>query len=74
MSWSYAPLWKLLIDKKLKKTDLLTIASIYPQTLANMGKDKPVSMEVLGRLCKGLGCELGDIVIYVPDEDETASE
>lgn len=65
MAWNYAPLWKLLIDRKMKRTDLLDSAKIYSQTLAKMGKDEPVSMDCLGRICEALDCQLGDIVEYV---------
>lgn len=67
MAWNYAPLWKLLIDRKMKRTDLLHLAGIYSQTLAKMGRDEAVSMDCLGRLCDALDCQLSDIVEYVPD-------
>lgn len=69
MAWNYAPLWKLLIDRKMKRTDLLDLAKIYSQTLAKMGKDEPVSMDCLGRICEALDCQVGDIVEYVPDQN-----
>ncbi len=68
MAWSYKGLWKLLIDNDLKRTDLLTVAKIHPNTLARMGKNEPVSMEALGKICKALDCKLEDIVEYIPDE------
>ncbi|MGI6124391.1 MAG: helix-turn-helix domain-containing protein [Acetivibrionales bacterium] len=68
MAWSYAPLWKLLIDRGMKRTDLLSVAGIYSQTLANMGKNKPVSLDVLGRICSALGCRIEDVIVYVPDD------
>lgn len=68
MAWSYNRLWKMLIDKKMKRTDLLTIASINPKTLSSMGKDKPVSMDALGRICAALNCRIEDIVEYIPED------
>ncbi len=60
----YNGLWKILIDKNMKKVDLLKVAKISSSTLAKMGKGEPVSMEVLGRICDNLNCDLGDIVSY----------
>ena len=62
MKYSYNKLWKLLIDKKMIKKDLMTEASITSSTMAKMGKELPVSLEVLGRICKTLNCNIGDIL------------
>lgn len=67
MAWNYAPLWKLLIDRKMKRTDLLDMAKIYSQTLAKMGKNEPISMETLGRICEALDCRIEDVVEFIPD-------
>jgi len=58
----------MLIKKKMKKTDLLRVAGINSNALTNMGKDLPVTMDNLGKICKALNCQLEDIVQYVPDE------
>ena len=68
MAISYLKLWKLLLDKKMKKTDLLTIADISTTTLAKLSKDQPVSMEVMGRLCMSLSCDIGDVMEIIPDK------
>jgi putative transcriptional regulator len=68
--WSYDRLWKLLIDKKLKKTNLIELAHIHANTLARMSKNEPVSMEALGKLCTALGCRIEDIVTFIPDQKE----
>ena len=68
MSWSYDPLWKLLIDRKLKRTDLITQAGINSRTLAKMGKGETVSMDALGKICQLLNCDIGDIVEFTKDE------
>ena len=70
MAWSYNPLWKLLIDKKMKKTDLIPMAGLNPKTLARMGKDEDVSMETLNKLCNVLHCKIEDIVEFVPDDNQ----
>ena len=76
MAISYIKLWKLLLDKKMKKTDLFTAANISTTTLARLSKDKPVSMEVMVRICNALSCDIGDIMEVlpdVPDNDEAAN-
>ena len=72
--FSYAKLWKLLIDKKMIKKDLMEEASLTTTTIAKMGKGKPVSMETLGRICETLDCNVGDIVDYEPQANAMRSE
>lgn len=67
MKISYIKLWKLLLDKKLKKTDLRQLADISTTTLAKLSKDQPVSMEVMTRICRALACDIGDVMEMVPD-------
>jgi len=62
MEFSYNKLWKLLIDKNMMKKDLMEKTDITSSTIAKMGKNKPVSMDVLGRICIALDCNIGDIV------------
>ena len=59
---SYDPLWKLLIDKKLKKLDLCRVADISTSTLAKMGKSEYVALQVIERLCQALECNVEDII------------
>ncbi|NWO22402.1 helix-turn-helix transcriptional regulator [Oribacterium sp. oral taxon 102] len=61
---SYNGLWKLLIDKNMKKMDLVQKVGISTSTLAKMGKGEPVSLEVLGKICDKLGCDFGDIINF----------
>ncbi len=68
MSLSYSKLWKILIDKKLKKTDLRQLANLSPNTLAKLGKDEIVDMQSLIKICDALNCELSDIVEYFPEQ------
>lgn len=68
MAWSYGPLWKILIDRNMKKTDLLQIAGIYSQSLAKMGKGEAVSLDTIGKLCAALNCNVEDIIVFVPDD------
>jgi len=69
MAYNYNGLWKILIDKKMMKKDLMAITDITATTMAKMGKELPVSLEILGRICKAMDCKIGDIVEYVPDEE-----
>ena len=62
MAICYNRLWKLLIDKGLKKTDLKAIANISNSTLAKLGKGEYVSMEIIERLCRALDCNIEDIM------------
>ena len=64
----YAKLWKLLIDRKIKKTQLKEAAKISPGTYAKLNKDEFVSMEVLARICGVLHCDIGDICEIVFSE------
>ncbi len=69
MSFSYNRLWKILIDKNMMKTELQEAVGISATTLAKMGKNEPISLKTIGRICKTLKCDVGDIVEYVDDED-----
>lgn len=60
----YDKLWKLLIDRKMKRTDLKDMAGISFNVLAKMGKGKAVSLESLYKICMSLNCNIGDIVEF----------
>lgn len=68
MEYNYNKLWKLLIDKNLMKKDLMERTGITSSTIAKMGKNKAVSMEVLGKICMALDCNIGDIVDVVKED------
>ena len=70
MAVSYNKLWKLLIDKKMSKSAMRKAAGISTNALAKMGKDESVSVEVLGKVCKVLECDIGDIMEFIPDQNE----
>ena len=74
MKMSYNKLWKLLIDKQMKKSDLRKRAGISSSSLAKLTKDENVTTEVLCRICRELKCDVEDIMQFVPDkapEDES---
>lgn len=64
MKVSYDRLWKLLIDKKINKTQLKELAGINSNSIAKMGKDEPVHMEVLLKICNALECRIEDVVEF----------
>ena len=70
MVMSYNKLWKLLIDKKMKKSDLRKKAGISSSSLAKLTKDENVTTEVLAKICKELKCDIADIMEFVPDPVE----
>ena len=70
MVFSYKKLWKILIDKGMNKKKLMELTQITGTTMAKMSKGKPVSMEVIGRICKALNVNVGDIVDYINCEVE----
>ena len=65
MAANYNKLWKILIDRKMKKTDLIELAGVSTTTLAKLSKDEYVSMEILHRICKSLNCNIGDITEFI---------
>lgn len=70
MTVSYKKLWKLLIDKDMKKKDLRIATGITTTALAKLGKNEHVSTEILARICKVLNCDIGNIVEVVNEEKE----
>ena len=70
MSVSYDKLWKLLIDRKMNRTDLKDAAEISFNVLAKMGRNEFVSMESLYKICKALSCNIGDIVEFRFEENK----
>ena len=62
MAVSYKKLWKLLIDKDIKKKELSAMAGISPATITKMGKNGHVTTEVLLKICMALDCQIDDIM------------
>lgn len=69
MTVCYNKLWKLLIDKNMKKKDLRLATGMSTTALAKLGKNEHVSTEILAKICKALVCDLCDIVELVKEED-----
>ncbi len=69
MAVSYNKLWKLLVDKKMSKSELRKKAEIAPNTMTKLRRDEEVSLTILSKICKTLNADFGDIVEYVPDAE-----
>ena len=70
MEIRYKKLWKVLIDKDMKKKDLQAAAGISWASVTKLSKGESVSMEVLMKVCKTLECNIGDIMDLIPEEKE----
>lgn len=70
MAFSYKPLWCMLADKGISKTVFREKLNLSTATLAKLSSDKPVSSEILARICEFFGCRLEDIVVYVSDMEQ----
>ena len=67
MAASYKKLWKLLIDRDLKKKDLQTLAGISNYTVSKLNRGDNVTTDVLGKICKALNCNINDIIEFVDE-------
>ena len=70
MAISYKKLWKLLIDREMKKKDLVALSGISQSSVTKMGKNENVNTDVLVRICRALNCDIGDIAEIVLQERE----
>lgn len=62
MGIDYKPLWHLLLDRKMSKTELRLKAGISTRQLAKLGRNEDVSTEVIAKICEALDCEIIDVV------------
>ena len=74
MGICYNRLWKLMIDRKLKKKDLRERANISTASMAKLANDEYLSLDVLIRVCNALGVEFSDIMEIVPDSRDDNGE
>lgn len=65
---SYKRLWKMLIDKDLKKKDLASVAGVSQSSVAKMSRGETISMDVILKICSALDCDIGDICEAVPEK------
>jgi len=70
MAVSYKKLWKLLIDKDMKKKDLREAAGISTSSMAKLGKNENVTTDILVKICKALNCDISDIMEIEQDDND----
>ena len=68
MAISYNKLWKLLIDKNMKKKDLQRLSSVSSATISKLGRNENVNTEILQKICTALSCDISDVMEFVPDK------
>ena len=69
---SYKKLWKLLIDRDLKKKDLMQMSGISQSTVTKLGHNESASTDILVKICKGLDCDVSDIMELIPKGEDDA--
>jgi DNA-binding Xre family transcriptional regulator len=70
MALSYKKLWKLLIDKDMRKKDLQIAAGVSSASITKLGKNENVNTDILKKICAALNVDISDIMEIVPDESE----
>lgn len=68
MAVSYKRLWKILIDRDMKKKDLAELADLSTYTITKMSKGENVTTDTLGKICKALDVRLEDIMEFIPED------
>lgn len=68
MAISYQKLWKILIDRDMKKKDLAKLADVSSYTITKMSKGENVTTDTLGKICKVLGVNVEDIMQFIPED------
>ena len=68
MARSYNKLWKLMIDKKINKTQLCKAAGITTNAMAKLGRDESVPLETIEKICEALDCTFDDVMEFYPNE------
>ena len=73
--FSYNPLWKMFIDRGVKKRELQEMSEVSATSIAKLGRNENVTTEVLLRICESLDCDIQDIMERIPiKHDETAKQ
>jgi len=68
VSFSYKPLWKLLIDRDMNKRELMIATGISKSTMDKMGRGEQVSMDIVDRICNHFNCKVEDVISHVQSE------
>lgn len=72
MSFSYKPLWKLLIDRDMNKRELMLATGISKSTMDKMGRGEQVSMDIIDRICNHFNCKVEDVISHVQSDKENS--
>lgn len=72
MALNYRPLWIQLAQKDLKKTDVIAMAGLTTNVMAQMGKNQPITLKNLEKICKALNCTPNDVLCF--DDDHNTSK
>lgn len=73
MAVDYSNLWKLLIDKHMNKTQLREAAKLSTNAIAKLGRNEPVSLDTLEKICISLSCKIEDIVTFININNQNAN-
>ena len=73
MAVSYNRLFKLMIDRKMRKKDLCELAGVSTSTMSKMRRDEIVSLEVIDRICQKLNCNVEDVLEILPDSPDNGT-
>ena len=73
MAVSYNKLFKLLIDKKMKKKELCELAGVSASTIGKMGRGEPVSIEMVEKICLALGCTADDVLDFIQESPDNGT-
>ena len=74
MSFTYKPLWKLLIDKDMTKKELMQKAAISKSTIDKMGRGENISLEIIDRICSLFDCRVEDVIEHCKPKDDDKHE
>lgn len=70
MKFNYNGIWKVLIDKNMKKKDLIDRTGVSPTTISKMVRGEAVSLSVIGKICEELGTDIGDLICIDKNAEE----
>ena len=70
MAISYNKLWKLLIDKSMKKKELQHLSGVSSATISKLGRNENVNTEILQKICAALNCDICDVMEFIPNTDK----
>ena len=73
MAVSYKKLFKMLIDRDMKKKDLRALTGISSNTITKLANNENVTMEVIEKICLGMGCTIDKVVEFIPDDQVDAN-